>query len=305
MKTKVLMLSTAAIVSAIFFTSCEKESTEIDENTEVVVPNNQPSGEELLAAERQALIDSLTFGGKYVSRIWKDYTYKNSIYSCVDVQKEYFFYENGKGLLVTYFMDDTDRGFMEIEDSITWSISETKPFALKITERESATISLEEVTVTKNELSSKTGNWLKEVVPWNGFCKDDVISYSVNELSMWKGYSSYREPLVWTTPTTLTVKTVRGTMRFVRSHCSNCIVGYRQPYNREGNDFIPIDCDIYLSVCEDQPSFYDIILEQTPLAFVDKDSWTSTSVSYNFKVGSILGEVVILNSNGEDYLVQN
>lgn len=299
------MLSAAIMVSAALFTSCEKENTETGETPGVTLPDNQPSEEELLEAERQALIDSLTFGGKYVSRTWHDYTGGKNPYVCVDIQKEYRFDENGKGLLTTYLMDDTDRGYVMIEDSITWSLSATKPFALKITERENATISLEEVKVTVSELSSKTSSWHKEIEPWEGFCKEDVISYSVEGLNMWHGHSGYGEPLVWATPATLTVKTVRGTMRFIRSHCSDCIVGYRQPYDIQGDDFIPADCDIYFSVCEGQSSFYDIFLQRDPFAFVDAYPWGSTLVSYNFNVGIALGEVVAVNSNGEEYTVQN
>ena len=304
MRKRMFLLSAVIAMSAAVFTSCEEENTGTGVTPEVTLPDDQPSEEELLALERQALIDSLAFGGKYVSREWNNYSYNSIPYTCVDVQKEYYFLDNGRGILITYLMDDTDRGYVMLEDSISWSVSMTKPFALKISDKNS-TISMQEVSVTKNELSSKTGNWLREVDPWEGFCKNDVISYSIDGLTMWMGYSSYSEPLVWTTPATLSVNTVRGTMRFVRSHCSDCVVGYRQPYTIENNRFVPVDSDIYFSVCEDQPSFYDIFLQVEPFGFVDKYPYSDRLLSYNFKVGLVLGNVVVLNSNGEEYTVQN
>lgn len=306
MKAKTMLLSILVSVWPVFLTSCDEGHVSENENTEIVEPEDEePSAEEILAAERKALMDSLAFGGKYVSRTWDDYSDYKTPYLCVGVQKEYYFHADGGGVLVTYLMDDTDRGYVKLEDSIVWSVSETKPFSLKIRERENVTISLEEVRVTDKELSSKNGDWLKEINPWPGLCKDDVISYSIDGMIASHGHSSYGEPLVWVTPATLTVKTIRGTMRFIRSHCSDCIVGYRQPYTLKGDNFEPMDCEIYFSVCEDETSFYEIFLMKEPLSFVDKYPRGSNTISFNFDVGMVLGNVVVFNSNGEEYIVQN
>lgn len=266
--------------------------------------NNEVQEENSVVEDLKKIKSELCFGGKFVERKYEDFSSMNHAYSAVIKQKDYIFKTDGTGLVKTFVLNTTtDKGYTEQSNQFTWTLSETKPFTLKLKEENMASYALEEVKVMDGVLSFKNGDWQQEIDLYEGFCKNDIINYSVDELQAWHKYDG--ESRVWITPTILTVKTKKGIMRFIRSHKGYASLGYMQPsYSKDGGPWQYFDSQIYFRVYSKLNNFYDIIIDNDKSSF--EENYYNNTKMYYFHVGNISSKFELsIIDNGKEYNVEN
>lgn len=261
----------------------------------------KPSKEEETKKEIEKLKKDLCFGGKFVERTFKDLSAHNNSFKAVTKQKDYCFYEDGKGAVVTYVLTtDTDKGFTSSEESFTWSVSSTIPLSLKITVEGTESFAMEEASVTDSTLSSKNADWSKELILAGELKAEDIESYSVEHLHGWVEKRN-GEPYVYITPTILTVQTKKGVMRFIRNRRGYDTLGFAQGYysNTTTGESGYFAENIYFRTPSDAPIFYWIELNKDGLDFETHDY---KSTQYNFCVGHVsLEQELVLIENKKEY----
>ena len=286
-------------------TGCSSGGDEMPEQKPPVenTPSEEqkPSKEEEIKKEIEGLKKDLCFGGKFVERVFKDFSAHNNSFKAVTKQKDYHFYKEGKGTVMTYVLTtDTDKGFTFSEEDFTWSVSSTVPLSLKITVEGTESFAMEEVSVTDSTLSSKNTDWNKELVLADDLKVEDIESYSVEHLHGWVEKRN-GEPYVYITPTILTVKTKDGVMRFIRNRRGYDTLGFAQGYyrNTTTGESGYFDENIYFRTPSDAPIFYWVELNKDELDFKTNDY---KSTQYNFPVGYVSEEQVLtLMDNKKEY----
>ena len=256
--------------------------------------------------QTESLKEALCFNGKFVEREFENVSFNNYHGKSVSKQKEYTFTLDGKGMLTTYFINQTAIGYTKTQDNLTWSISEEPPVQIKIRINDMETFVLSGVSVNEETLSSSSIDWSKELIARKDLTSEDIVSYSVDNLYMWQQRKDV-QMFVYTAPCLLTVKTKDGTMRFIREHHGSNASGFPHGgFEKYGSEYVLIpadyEADIYFRVNPSSPIFYEIDRKQEKLDF---NTATNGTVRYNFPVGHISEshELSFIDSK-KDYLLK-
>lgn len=254
----------------------------------------------------ETMRDSICFNGKFVEREFENAVFQSQNLKVVTKQKDYTFTADGKGKLTTYFINETAEGHKISEENFTWSFSNTPPLSLKIKIGQLESFVLEEVSVDKEKLSFKSGDWAKELIVTNELSEKDIISYSVENLHGWNKKQDM-QMFVYTTPAILTVNTKSGTMRFIRGRFGYNAIGFPHGLlEKNGGEYTlcpgDYEADIYFCVISTSPIFYDVDRSSEKLGF--KIS-TNSHVEYNFPIGHIAEDhSLTFLDNGKTYTLE-
>lgn len=248
--------------------------------------SSQPS----LGEQIESLEKALCYDGKFVEREFKDLTANNNSFKAVVRQKDYVFSSDGTGSVTSYVLTtQTHKGFTSTEEDFTWSISRTLPLSLKIKIDEMESFSLEEVYVDSEKLSSKSTDWVKEIIISDSWEAKDIQSYSIEHLYPWIRKDE-TESYTFLTPTILTVRTKNGIARFIRSYKGYSTLGFPQSqktiYDDKGVQlgFGYIAENIYFRVAPIDHIFYDVSFRENTLDFKTKEN---NITQYNFYIGHV------------------
>lgn len=162
------------------------------------------------------VIEELCSGYAFAEYEMKEYQSSGKRYKAPSRRKEYKFTSDGKGTSMTYTFNNSDRGYAISNSEFTWRKDGDSGISIK--EGSIGAFTLSNMAITETGISFTGGEWEKELPKPVKIKKEELISYSVENLEVWMGTSTdeygYTDPCAWITPATLTLKTKSGVIRY-------------------------------------------------------------------------------------------
>ena len=201
------------LLAALTLWSCSGSGSE--EIPEPAKPEETPIEPEV--SIKDSLKMQLCYDGVFAEYEMEEKTSSGNIIYPLVKKKTYKFTSDGKGIVNTYIFDSTDKGYDEFNEEFSWELEGEKDITMRMKVGTVNTLLLYNLQSTEQGVKFTTGEWLKELEYTNAIKKDDLISYSVENLNAWtsKYYSEgYERMNIWVAPCILTMKTKQGIYRF-------------------------------------------------------------------------------------------
>lgn len=200
------------LLTALCVVSCGGGSDEPGVENDPTVENggNTENEEQQKPPAIDKVIEELCGGYAFAEYEMKEYQSSGRKYKAPSRRKEYKFTSDGKGTSMTYTFNNSDRGYAISNSEFTWRKDGDTGISIK--EGSIGAFTLSNMAITETGVSFTGGEWEKELPKPVKIKKEELISYSVENLEVWMDTSS--EPCAWITPAVLTLNTKNGVIRY-------------------------------------------------------------------------------------------